>query len=43
MGTNTSVETKERITCLCGMWDAISGETCAAADSQQAAYEVLYE
>jgi len=46
MGTNTSVATKERITCLCAMWgqkDAISGETCAAADFQQAAYEVLYE
>jgi len=46
MGMNTSVATKERITCLCGIWgqkDAISGETCAPADFQQAAYEVLYE
>ena len=46
MGMNTSVATKEHITCLCGIWgqkNAISGETCAGADFQQAAYEILYE
>ena len=46
MGMDTSVATKERITCLCGLWgqkDAISGKTCAGADFQQAAYEVQYE
>jgi len=46
MGMGTRMATKERITCLCGLWgqtDATSGETCAGADFQQAAYEVLYE
>ena len=46
MGRDASVETKKRITCLCGLWgqkDATSGETCAGAQFQQAAYEVLYE
>ena len=46
MSMDASVATKERITCLCGMWgqkDTLSGETCAAIDFQQAAYELLYE
>jgi len=46
MGMGTSMATKERNTCLCGLWgqtDATSGETCAGADFEQAAYEVLYE
>jgi len=46
MGMDTGVATKERIKCLCGLWgqtDAISGETCAGADFQQATYEVLYK
>jgi len=46
MGMDTSVATKERIKCLCGLWgqtNVISRETCAGADFQQAAYEVLYE
>jgi len=46
MGMGTSMTTKERITCLCGLWaqtHSTSGETCAGADFQQAAYEVLYE
>ena len=46
MGMGTSMTTKERITCLCGLWGqthSTSGETCAGADFQQAAYEVLYE
>ena len=46
MGMGTSMATKERIRCLCGLCgqtDATSGETCAGADFQQAAYEVLYE
>jgi len=46
MGMNTSVATKEHITRLSGMLgqkDVISGETCAGADFQQAAYEVLYK
>ena len=46
MGMDTSVATKERITCLCGLWgqkDATSGKTCAGAEFQQAAYEALYE
>jgi len=41
-----SVATKEHITCLCGVWgqtNATSGKTCAGAQFQQAAYEVLYE
>jgi len=44
VGMDTSVVTKERITCLRGLWgqkDATSGEMCAGADMQQAAYEVL--
>jgi len=39
MGMDASVATKERITCLCGLWgqkDATSIETCAGADFQQA-------
>jgi len=46
MGMDTSVATKERITCLCGLCgqkEATSGETCAGADFQQAAYEVMSE
>ena len=46
MGMDISVATKERITCLSGLWgqkDATSGETCAGADFQQGAHEVLYE
>ena len=46
MGRDARVATKERITCLCGLWgqtDAISVETYAGAEFQQAAYEVLYE
>jgi len=46
MGMDTSVATKERVTCLCGLWgqrNVTSGETCAGADFQQAAYEVVYE
>ena len=46
IGMGTRMATKECITCLCGLWgqtDATSGETCAGADFQQAAYEVLYE
>jgi len=34
MGKDASVATKERITCLCGLWgqtDVTSGETCAGA------------
>jgi len=48
-GRDASVATKERkerITCLCRLWgqsDAISWETCAGAQFQQAAYEVRYE
>ena len=40
------VVTKEHIACLCGLWgqtDETSGETCAGAQFQQAAYKVLYE
>jgi len=46
MGMDTSVVTKERITCLCGLWgqtNVTSGETFAGADFRQAVYEVLYE
>jgi len=46
MGMDASMATKERITCLCGLWgqkDATNGETCAGADFQQAAYEVMSE
>jgi len=46
MGKDASVATKERITCLCGLWgqtDGTSRETCAGARFQQAVYEVLYE
>jgi len=46
MGKDASVATKERITCLCGLWEqkgATSEETCAGADFQQAAYEVMSE
>jgi len=46
MGMDASVLTKERITCLCGLWgqkDATSGEKCVGADFQQAAYEVMSE
>ena len=46
MGMDTRVATKERITCLYGLWgqrNVTTGETCAGADFQQAAYEVLYE
>jgi len=46
MGMNTSVATKECITCLRGLWGqkgAISGETYAGADFKQAIYEALYQ
>ena len=46
MGMDTSVATQERITCLCGLWGhkyATSSKTCAGADFQQAAYEMMSE
>jgi len=46
MGMNTSVATKECITCLCGLWGqkgAMSGETYTGADFKQAIYEALYQ
>ena len=46
MGMNTSVATKECITCQRGLWGqkgAISGETYAGADFTLAIYEALYQ